>query len=116
MNDTKRPGIFERVEAAAGVVLIAIFACAWIGGLSFLLVLMKQDANLRADSLIFWFSVPMCAAELSSAIFLARAVLTATSPILLNVLHRQFRVSRAVQATWWLWHFLCMTVAPEAIL
>src|SRR5215218_1290919 len=116
MNDIDKPGVFERAEAAAGVVLIAIFACAWIGGILFLLALMNQRTDLHADpSMLLAIGVPLCLGELCSAIFLARAVSTAKSPILLNVLRRQFRISRAVQATLWIWHFICMTVAPEAI-
>src|SRR3954466_720566 len=101
MSDTNKPGMFERAEAAAGVVLIAIFACAWIGGVLFLLALMKQRADLQADpSVLLAIGVPLCLGELCSAIFLARAVFTAQSPILLSVLQRQFRISRAVQAPW----------------
>ena len=97
--------------------LFTAFAVSFIGGCVFTLASLSSQKWPGANpAYIATIATLISAGELGSAVFLARAAATNKSPILLQLIARQFRLPPAIQVPWWGWHFIAMTVAPEVII
>src|SRR4051794_19924290 len=117
LADGERPGLFERVEACAGVLLWGISSCSTIAGCLWLMAAAESKPEIVKDYWLFvGVALLMVLATVVSGWFIVRGFVGARSPLILHIVDRQPRLDlngMSAVVPWWAWHFLSMTVAGD---
>jgi hypothetical protein len=117
MSDHDQPNLFERVEAAAGVLLFVAFSLSFVAGMIFVIARAGNSPAISSQlGRTVLIAALIGAAELGSAFVMLRAFFNSESSFLLSVAAQQPRWPRGghpAVVTWWLWHFVAMIAAPE---
>jgi hypothetical protein len=117
-DDGKRPGVVERAEAAAGLVLFALSAASVMAATFWFLGTANSRPELKSELPLFSIiAAGMNAAALASGYFLVRAFARArSSPVLVDIAQQQPQFNVLVQVAavvWWGWQFASMAVAAD---